>query len=368
MHIGVPKEIKSDERRVALTPAVVQALTAAGHQIRMEQLAGAGSGYSDADYVAAGAVMCSTAEHVWSDSELVVKVKEPLPEEYPFFRKGLTVFTYLHLAAVPDLAKALCAAGVRAIAYETVQTADGRLPLLAPMSEVAGRMAAQIVARSLEAPMGGRGVLMGGVPGVAPARIVIVGAGVVGSQAMQIAVGMGAEVTVFDRNVDRLRSIDAIYQGRVRTRYPHPAELAVQLEKTDGLIGAVLVPGARAPRVVSEAMVRAMPQGAVIVDVAIDQGGSVETIDRVTTHRQPTYERHGVLHYAVPNIPGAVPRTSTDALVNATFPFLERMAQRGIEAAVRNDQALARGVNCWDGQVVHAAVAEAVGLPYHAFV
>lgn len=366
MRIGVPKEIKADERRVALTPAVVQALVAQGHEVFVEHDAGVGSGYSNEQYESIGARILAVDE-VWGRAELIVKVKEPLQEEYGYFRNGLSIFTYLHLAAVPQLATELCKSGVRAISYETVQTSDGRLPLLAPMSEVAGRLAVQVAARFLESPQGGRGMLMGGVPGVAPASVVIVGAGVVGSQAMQIAIGMGAQVTVFDKNLDRLRMIDSIYHGRVQTRYPHPLMLSETLARADALIGAVLVPGARAPKVVSTEMVQGMRAGTVIVDVAIDQGGSVETIDRVTSHRAPTYEKYGVLHYAVPNIPGAVPRTSTQALVNSTFHYIEKMANEGVENALRNDPSLKRGLNIWDGAVVHQAVAEAVGLPYQVF-
>ncbi len=366
MHVGVPKEIKADERRVALIPSVVSALTSRGHLVRVEYGAGVGSGFADDEFKCAGALMCD-ADDVWNASELIVKVKEPLAAEVHYFRKGLALFTFLHLAAVPELAKALCDSGVTGIAYETVQMNDGRLPLLAPMSEVAGRMSIQIAAHLLESPNGGRGQLMGGVPGVPAANVVIVGAGVVGTQAMQIALGMGANVTIFDRNVDRLRSIDVMERGRVQTRYPHPADVMEVTSHADVLIGAVLIPGAKAPKVITIQMVEKMKPGSVIVDVAIDQGGSVETMDRVTSHRYPTFEKFGVLHYAVPNIPGAVPRTATMALVNATFPFLERMVGMGVVEALRTDSALRLGLNTYDGAIAHAAVAEALGMPYVAF-
>lgn len=364
MRVGVPREIKKHEYRVALTPPGVQALVQAGHMVLVEAGAGEASGFPDEAYARSGAEIVPSAREVFARADLVVKVKEPLPPEYDLLRPGQVLFTYLHLAAEPELTRALLARGVTAVAYETVQLPDGRLPLLTPMSEIAGRMAVQVGAHFLEHPQGGRGVLLAGVPGVPPADVVILGGGVVGTNAARMAVGLGARVTVLDVNPDRLRALDDLFGGQVTTLMSNQANIAAAVRRADLLIGAVLIPGARAPHLVSEEMVRTMKRGAVIVDVAIDQGGSVATCDRVTTHEEPVYVRHGVLHYAVANMPGAVPRTATFALTNATLPYVLRLADKGFPAAVSQDGALARGVNTVAGHVTHRAVAEAHGLPY----
>jgi len=362
--IGLLKEIKADENRVGLTPGGARALTGMGHKVLVEAGAGVGSGFPDSEYASFGAVIEADKRRIAAQADLIVKVKEPLPEEYDIFRPGQILYTYLHLAPAQELTEALLRQGVIGIAYETVQIADGSLPLLVPMSEVAGRMATQIGAHCLEKAHGGRGVLLGGVPGVLPAHVVVVGGGTVGQNAAQIAVGMGARVTILDVSASRLRYLDDIYQGRLETLMSNEHNLAEQAADADLLIGAVLIPGARAPKLVSEAMVKTMKPGSVIVDVAIDQGGSIETIDRITTHSNPTYERHGVIHYAVANMPGAVPRTSTFALTNVTLPYLLRIANHGLEAALREDPALQRGVNTYEGKLTYEAVASSTGLPY----
>ncbi|MFC4078168.1 alanine dehydrogenase [Salinithrix halophila] len=364
MIIGVPKEIKNNENRVAITPAGVDALVGAGHEVLVEKGAGEGSGFSDEALSANGAKLVDRAEDVWGSSELLLKVKEPQPEEYPYFRKGLNLFTYLHLAPEPELTRALMDNQMTAIAYETVQLDNGALPLLTPMSEVAGRMAVQIGAQFLEGQYGGKGVLLGGVPGVLPGNVVIIGGGVVGTNAAKMALGLGANVTLLDLNPDRLRQLDDIFHGQVRTLMSNPYHIAWAAEKADLLIGAVLIPGHRAPRLVTEAMVKEMSRGSVIVDVAIDQGGSIETIDRITTHSDPTYVKHGVVHYAVANIPGAVARTSTYALTNVTIPYAVKIANQGVEGALRESRPLARGVNVYGGYVTYQAVAEDLNLPY----
>jgi alanine dehydrogenase len=364
MIIGVPKEIKTDENRVALTPAGVLALTKDNHRVLIERGAGDGSGFSDEQYRSAGAELTASADDVWEGSEMIVKVKEPLVEEYRFFRSGLVLFTYLHLAPERELTESLVESGIIAIAYETVQNADRSLPLLTPMSEVAGRMATQIGAQFLEKAYGGRGILLGGVPGVLPGRVVVVGGGIVGTNAARIALGLGAEVTIVDINADRLRQLDDQFQGRVRTLMSNEYNIAEAVAQADLLVGAVLIPGARAPHLVTEDMVKNMPRGSVIVDVAIDQGGSIATIDRVTTHSHPTYEKYGVIHYAVANMPGAVARTSTLALTNVTLPYARLLASHGPEAALRRDPALARGLNVYKGRVTFPAVAESHGIAY----
>jgi len=364
MRIGVPKEIKNNENRVALTPAGVSALTRRGHEVVVERSAGEGSGFSDDAYAAAGAKIADKAEDVWGAVDMVMKVKEPEPEEYDFLRPDLILFAYLHLAPLPELTKRLAGRKVWGVAFETVQLPDGSLPLLAPMSEVAGRMAVQIGAQLLEKTHGGKGILLGGVPGVAPAEVVIIGGGIVGTNAAKRALGSGARVTILDVNPRRLRELDDLFGGRVTTLMSHPVELERAVERADLLIGAVLIPGARAPKLVSEAMVKRMQPGSVIIDVAVDQGGSIETIDRVTTHDNPTYVKHGVVHYAVANIPGAVPRTSTMALENATLPYAMKIADLGIRQAAQSDPAIASGVNTACGAVTCEAVAKAVGLPY----
>ncbi|QYY42357.1 alanine dehydrogenase [Aneurinibacillus thermoaerophilus] len=363
MIIGVPKEIKNNENRVAITPAGVAAFVHAGHEVLIEKNAGLGSGFTDEEYVKEGAKIVATAKEAWA-ADMVMKVKEPLPEEYPYFREGLVLFTYLHLAPEPELTKALVEKKVTAIAYETIQLDNGALPLLTPMSEVAGRMAVQIGAQFLEKSHGGKGVLLAGVPGVEAGRVTIVGGGTVGTNAAKIALGMGAKVTLLDINADRLRYLDEIFQGRVQTLMSNRYNIAKAVKEADLLIGAVLIPGARAPRLVTEDMVKAMEPGSVIVDVAIDQGGSIETIDRVTTHSDPTYVKHGVVHYAVANMPGAVARTSTMALTNVTVPYALQIADKGYVKAALENCALARGINVVDGKVTYKAVAEALGYTY----
>ncbi|AMA71876.1 MULTISPECIES: alanine dehydrogenase [Aneurinibacillus] len=363
MIIGVPKEIKNNENRVAITPAGVAAFVHAGHEVLIEKNAGLGSGFTDEEYVKEGAKIVATAKEAWA-ADMVMKVKEPLPEEYPYFREGLVLFTYLHLAPEPELTKALVEKKVTAIAYETIQLDNGALPLLTPMSEVAGRMAVQIGAQFLEKSHGGKGVLLAGVPGVEAGRVTIVGGGTVGTNAAKIALGMGAKVTLLDINADRLRYLDEIFQGRVQTLMSNRYNIAKAVKEADLLIGAVLIPGARAPRLVTEDMVKAMEPGSVIVDVAIDQGGSIETIDRVTTHSDPTYVKHGVVHYAVANMPGAVARTSTMALTNVTVPYALQIADKGYVKAALENRALARGINVVDGKVTYKAVAEALGYTY----
>lgn len=362
--IGVPKEIKNNENRVGLTPAGVSAYKQAGHRVLVETGAGVGSGFTDEDYAAAGADIISTAAEVWGQADMICKVKEPLPAEYPYFRENLILFTYLHLAPEKELTEQLCAKKVVGIAYETIQTDDGALPLLMPMSEVAGRMSVQIGAQFLEKPHGGKGVLLGGVPGVLPAKVVIIGGGIVGTNAAKMAIGLGADVTIIDINAKRLRELDDQFHGRLHTLMSNQFNIAQAVKDADLLIGAVLIPGARAPRLVTEDMVKSMMPGSVIVDVAIDQGGSIETIDRITTHSDPTYVKHGVVHYAVANMPGAVPRTSTIALTNVTIPYGLQIANKGYRAAISQNRALARGVNVVNGHVVYEAVAKSLNVPY----
>ncbi|MGP3560049.1 alanine dehydrogenase [Geobacillus sp. BK01] len=363
MIIGVPKEIKNNENRVAITPAGVLSFVQAGHTVLVEKDAGAGSGFANEDYVRAGAQMVEQAEDVWAQADMIMKVKEPLPSEYRFFRPGLVLFTYLHLAADPELTRALKESGVIAIAYETVQV--GRtLPLLTPMSEVAGRMAAQIGAQFLEKPYGGKGILLGGVPGVARGKVTIIGGGVVGTNAAKVAVGLGADVTIIDLNADRLRELDDIFGRQITTLMSNPMNIAEAVAEADLVIGAVLIPGARAPKLVTEDMVKAMKPGSVIVDVAIDQGGIVETSDHVTTHDDPTYVKHGVVHYAVANMPGAVPRTSTIALTNVTIPYALQIANKGVMQAITDNPALELGVNVAGGEITYEAVARDLGYRY----
>jgi alanine dehydrogenase len=360
--IGVPKEIKNNEYRVAMTPDGVREMERAGIDVFVETGAGAGASFSDDDYRAAGADIVPTAADAWAQ-QMVVKVKEPKREEFPFLRPDLTLFTYLHLAAYPEVAKALIANACTAFAYETVQTAGGSLPLLAPMSEVAGRLAPQMGAHYLERHNGGRGVLMGGAPGVQPAKVVVLGAGNVGWNSAWIAAGMEAEVVLFDKNLDRLRWVDQINKGRIVTLASNRGALERNIADADLVIGAVLVAGGRAPIVVTDDMVRSMKPGAVIVDVAIDQGGCIETI-RETTHDAPVYDLYGVLHYAVGNMPGAVPHTSTYALTNATLPYQLDLAMHGAAAAIRRDPALALGLNTHAGAYTNAPVAEFMDAPY----
>jgi len=360
--VGVPKEIKAEEHRVAITPDGVRELLHHGSTVLVEAGAGVDSSIPDADYERAGATIVHAADEVWEHAELICKVKEPLASEFVHFRPGLVLFTYLHLAAYPAVADALLSSGVSGVAYETVQLPDGSLPLLAPMSEVAGRMSVQVGAHFLERHHGGRGVLMGGAPGVRPARVVVLGAGNVGWNAAWMAAGLEAEVDVLDKNIDRLRHVDQIQMGRITTITSNRGAVERCVADADLVIGAVLVPGGRAPVVVTEDMVRSMKPGAVIVDIAIDQGGCVET-SHETTHTEPTFVVHDVVHYAVGNMPGAVPHTSTHALTNATLPYLAELARFGVVDAVRRDPALANGVNTMDGGVTNAAVAEALGRP-----
>jgi alanine dehydrogenase len=361
MRVGVPREVKNREYRVALTPAGVTELVRAGHSVLVEHDAGEGSSIPDADYEAAGAQLVARADDVWADADLLLKVKEPVEEEYHRLRAGQTLFTYLHLAASKECTDALVASGTTAIAYETVQTADGALPLLAPMSEVAGRMAPQVGAHSLERAHGGRGVLLGGVSGVYAAKVVVIGAGVSGMNAAAIALGMQAEVVVLDRDIDKLRAADRIYQGHLQTVASNAYEVERAVLDADLVIGAVLVPGARAPMLVSNELVSRMRSGSVLVDIAVDQGGCFEDT-RPTTHDDPTYRVHESVFYCVANMPGAVPNTSTHALTNVTLPYVMALANEGTAAAVRGDRALAHGVNVVAGQVVLPEVAEAHGM------
>ena len=363
MFIGVPKEIKNNENRVALTPAGVVSFLNAGHTVLVENNAGIGSGFSNEDYANAGAQIIESASDVWAKSEMIMKVKEPLESEYEYFRPGLILFTYLHLAAEPSLAQALKDKGVIAIAYETVEV-NRTLPLLTPMSEVAGRMATQIGAQFLQKFNGGQGILLAGVPGVNRGKVTIIGGGIVGTNAAKMAIGLGADVTILDLSPDRLRQLDDIFGNSIKTLMSNPFNIAEAVKEADLLVGAVLIPGAKAPKLVSEEMVKSMKPGSVIVDVAIDQGGIVATSDHVTTHDNPTFEKHGVVHYSVANMPGAVPRTSTLALTNSTLPYALQLANKGVLKAVSDNAALKLGVNVANGEVTYEAVAKDLGYNY----
>ena len=360
MIIGTPKEIKDNEYRVGITPGGVLQLIQSGHQVLIETGAGEGSGFSDEEYKISGAKIVSTSAEAWS-AQLVVKVKEPQSIEYDFMRPDLTLFTFLHLAADERLTREMMARGVTGIAYETVELPNGHLPLLTPMSEVAGRMAIQIGAHYLEKENGGRGKLLGGVPGVRPADVAIIGAGVVGTNAAQVALGMGAHVMIIDINLDRLRYLNDVRSGRLITLSSNPLNIAETVRRADLLIGGVLIKGAKAPRLVTREMISTMNPGSVVVDVAVDQGGCIETT-KPTTHSNPTYLVDGVIHYCVSNIPGAVPRTSTYALSNATLPYVLKLANMGPEAAIKADSSLAKGVNSYKGKITYRAVAEAFGM------
>ena len=362
MRIGVAKEIKPQEYRVALTPAGARELVQGGHDVLVEEGAGVGSAFPDDAYVRAGASIASV-DDVWERSELLLKVKEPIAAEYPRLRAGLTLFTYLHIAADEPLTRALVDSGITAIAYETVETDRGALPLLAPMSEIAGRLAPQAGAHHLEKPKGGRGLLLGGVAGVAPGRVLVIGGGIVGYNAAIIALGFGAQVTILERSVDRMRHLEEILSGRVTLLMSSSLQVEESLKEADLVIGAVLIPGALAPKLVTREMLGAMKESSVLVDVAIDQGGCAET-SRPTTHDDPTYVVDGVIHYCVANMPGAVPITSTRSLTNVTLPYVEAIADNGVADAIRRDPALARGVNVVSGHVTYEAVAEAHGLEY----
>src|SRR5271170_7665066 len=363
MRIGIPTETKNNEFRVAITPSGVTELTRRGHEVLIQAGAGEGSAIADSDFKAAGAQLIATAEDVWAEADLVLKVKEPTPIEYSRMRRGQTLFTYLHLAASQACTEALLASGTTSIAYETVQTADGALPLLAPMSEVAGRLSAQVGAYHLMRTHGGRGVLMGGVPGVEPAEVVVIGGGTAGYNAARVAGGMGAAVTVFDVNINRLRELDAEFGVGVRTRYSSAYELEDAVKRADLVIGAVLVPGAKAPTLVSNSVVAHMKTGAVLVDIAIDQGGCFED-SRPTTHDQPTFAVHDTLFYCVANMPSAVPKTSTFALTNATMPYAIELADNGWRDACRSNPALAKGLSTHDGALLSQRVAADLGLPF----
>lgn len=363
MLIGVPKEVKDHEFRVAVTPSGVQEYVDRGHTVLVQRQAGAGSGFVDDDYEAAGAALIDTAAEVFARAEMIVKVKEPVPAEFDLLQPGQILFTYLHLAADKPLTLALMRNHVQAVAYETVQLPNGTLPLLTPMSEVAGRMSVQVGAHYLEKENGGSGTLLGGIPGVPDAEVAIVGGGVVGTNAAEIALGMGANVVILDKSLERLRELDITLNGRVHTVASNTRSVAEMVRRADLVIGAVLLPGARAPKVVSEAMVASMRSGSVVVDVAIDQGGCIATA-HPTTHSAPTYEQYGVIHYCVTNMPGAVPRTSTIGLSNATLPYGLDLADRGLEGAINANPALAKGVNVYDGRLTQKGVAEALSLEY----
>ncbi|HMV86300.1 MAG TPA: alanine dehydrogenase [Blastocatellia bacterium] len=363
MIIGLPKEIKDNESRVGLTPAGVKTLSDHGHTVLVEKNAGAGSGISDEEFVAAAGQIVDTADEVWARGEMVVKVKEPVGPEYQRMREGQLLFTYLHLAPDLKLTQVMLERKVTGVAYETITNDEGHLPLLTPMSEVAGRMAVQVGAHYLQKPEGGRGVLMGGVPGVLPAKVVIIGGGVVGINSIKMAVGLGANVTVLDRNLDRLRYLDDIFGAQIKTLMSNDYNVQESIANADLVIGAVLIPGASAPHLVKRDMLKTMHKGAVIVDVAVDQGGCIETT-HPTTHSNPTYYVEDVLHYCVANMPGAVPRTSTFALTNATLPFGLKLANKGFKDAIQSDPHLKAGVNTYAGHITYEAVATSQGLPY----
>jgi alanine dehydrogenase len=362
--VGVPKEIKVREYRVGMVPGAVKSLVDAGHRVLVEAGAGVGSGLPDTDYARAGAEMVASADEVWKRAEMVVKVKEPIAPEYARMQEGQIVYTYFHLAGVdPELTRVLLKKKVSAVAYETIQLEDGSLPLLRPMSEVAGKMSIQVGAASLEKERGGKGILLGGVPGVRRGRVAILGGGVVGTCAAKVAVGMGAEVTILDINQSQLAYLDDVFLGRVTVLSSDPETIARSVREADLVVGGVLIPGGKAPKLVPEGLIREMSPGSVVVDVAVDQGGCIETC-KPTTHDHPTYVVHGVVHYCVANMPGAVPQTSTFALTNVTRPYAKRIADQGLVEAVRADRSLARGVNTYGGSVTYEAVARDMGYPY----
>ncbi len=365
MRIGVPTEVKNNENRVAMTPAGVVNLAVFGHEVFIQAGAGLGSGFTDEDYIAAGAQIVATADEAWS-FDMVMKVKEPVSSEYGYFREGQILFTYLHLAPEPALTKALLDSKVIGIAYETVQLPNNTLPLLTPMSEVAGKMSTQIGAQFLEKIYGGGGILLGGIPGVSRGKVTVIGGGVAGTNAAKVAVGMGASVTILDLNPDRLRQLDDLFGSDVQTLISNPLHIAESVKEADLVVGAVLIPGAKAPKLVTEDMIKSMKPGSVVVDIAIDQGGIFETSDRITTHDAPTYIKHDVVHYAVANMPGAVPRTSTMGLTNVTVPYAVQIANKGFERAVLENEALKKGVNTLNGFVTYQAVAFDQGLEYRS--
>lgn len=364
MRIGVPKEIKNNENRVAITLSGIQMLYQAGHEVYVETAAGHESGFQDQDYQSVGAIILDDPAEVWEKADMILKVKEPLPQEYKYFREGLIVFTYLHLANEGELADAFQAAGMTALGYETVQLENKTLPLLTPMSEVAGRMSIQIGAHFLEKQYGGKGMLLGGVPGVLSSNVIIIGGGIVGTNAAKMAAGLGANVSIIDMSTDRLRYLDDIFGGNINVLMSNSFNIAGAVKNADLLIGAVLIPGAKAPTLVTEDMVKSMEPGSVIVDVAIDQGGIVETMDRASTHNDPIYFKHDIIHYAVSNMPGAVSQTSTLALTNVTIPYALEIADKGLETAALENNAIAKGINVYKGHIVHKAVAKSLNLPY----
>jgi alanine dehydrogenase len=366
MNIGLPKEIKNNEYRVGLTPAGVNALVQAGHTVYVQKTAGEGSGFSDEQYSDAGGTLLGTADEVWAHGDMIIKVKEPIAIEYPRMREHQVLFTYLHLAAEPELTQAMLARKVTGIAYETITDTMGRLPLLIPMSEVAGRMSIQIGATYLEKMNGGKGILLGGIPGVPAANVVIIGGGIVGTEAAKMAVGLGAKVTIIDSNLTRLRQLDDIFLSKVQTLASSPYQIQDAISRADLVIGSVLIPGAAAPKLVTRAMLKDIPKGSVLVDVAVDQGGCFETT-RATTHSEPTFYEEGVLHYCVANMPGAVPRTSTLGLTNATLPYALALANKGFKQAMRDDAGLRKGMNTFNGTCTYAAVTTAQGLEYVPF-
>ncbi|TWT08920.1 alanine dehydrogenase [Planomicrobium sp. CPCC 101079] len=363
MRIGVPTEVKNNENRVAMTPAGVVNLALYGHEVFIQAGAGLGSGFTDEDYKEAGAHIVPAAEEAWAQ-EMIMKVKEPVSSEYGYFREGMILFTYLHLAPEPELTKALLDAKVIGIAYETVQLPNNTLPLLTPMSEVAGKMSTQIGAQFLEKIHGGGGILLGGIPGVSRGKVTVIGGGVAGTHAAKVAVGMGANVTILDLNPDRLRQLDDLFGQDVQTLISNPFNIADSVKESDLVVGAVLIPGAKAPKLVTEEMIKSMKPGSVVVDIAIDQGGIFETSDRITTHDNPTYLKHEVVHYAVANMPGAVPRTSTIGLTNVTVPYAVQIANKGFKEAILQNEALKKGVNTYEGYVTYKAVADDQGLDY----
>lgn len=364
MIIGLAKEIKDNENRVALTPAGAEALIEDGNTVLVEKGAGLGSGFSDETYARYGARIMDDKKKMFDEAEMIMKVKEPLPPEYDLFHEGQILFTYLHLAPEPELTKALLKSKVTGIAYETIEGPNRTLPLLIPMSEIAGRMATQIGAHFLEKHQGGKGILLGGVPGVSNAKVVVIGGGIVGTNAARIAMGMGAQVAIVDKSADRLRQLDDMFGGRIATVMSNRYNIASWTSRADLVIGAVLIPGAKAPKLVTEDMVKSMEPGSVLVDVAIDQGGCIETIDHITTHSNPVFVKHGVIHYAVANMPGAVARTSTIALTNVTIQFAQSIAKQGWKAVAKSDPGFAKGVNVTSGKLTYKAVADALNLPY----
>lgn len=363
MRIGVPKEILNNENRVAMTPAGAHTLEVAGHEVFIQTGAGLGSNFTDQDYIDAGAQIVATAEEAWAQ-DMVMKVKEPKAAEFQYFREGQIIFTYFHLAPEVELTKALLDKKVTAIAYETVQLPNRTLPLLAPMSEVAGRMATQIGAQFLQKTNGGLGILLGGIPGVSRGKVTVIGGGMAGTNAVRVAIGMGALVTVIDLSTDRLRQLEELFGNDVQTLVSNPFNIAQAVKDADLVVGAVLIPGAKAPKLVSEEMVKSMKPGSVLVDIAIDQGGIFATSDRITTHDEPTYEKHGVVHYAVANMPGAVPRTATMGLTNVTVPYALQIANRGVKEALLGNEPLQKGLNTYNGHVTYEAVAKDQGLEY----